>query len=87
MRQQKMRKQQRLRVLQVRHARHGHAHGALGESGERLNQPATRRAQSPATASFTNSRKSVATSSLRLRAVCSLNPSGPSRSTSAISTK
>ena len=38
-------------------------------------------------ASLTNSRKSVATSSLRLRPVCSLKPSGPSRSTSAISTK
>ena len=38
-------------------------------------------------ASLTNMRKSVATSSLRLRPVCSFQPSGPSSSTSAFSTK
>ena len=41
---------------------------------------------SPA-ASMTNRRKSVATSSLRLRPVCSFHPSGPSSSTNAFSTK
>ena len=39
MRQQEMRKQQRLRMLQVRHARHGHAHGPLGEFDQRARQP------------------------------------------------
>src|SRR6266849_3176158 len=40
-----------------------------------------------AAASMTNKRKSVATSSLRLRPVCSFQPSGPSSSTRAFSTK
>src|SRR5712664_1895627 len=40
-----------------------------------------------AAASMTNRRKSVATSSLRLRPVCSFQPRGPSSSTSAFSTK
>src|SRR6266404_1389553 len=40
-----------------------------------------------AAASMTNKRKSVATSSLRLRPVCNFQPSGPSSSTSAFSTK
>ena len=39
------------------------------------------------TASITNRRKSVATSSLRLRPVCNFQPSGPSSSVRAFSTK
>ena len=33
-----MRKQQRLRMLQVRHSRHRHAHGAFGKIGQRARQ-------------------------------------------------
>ena len=87
MREQPMRKQQRLGVLHVRGSGHGHAEIAFGLCGDARDRAERRAARISRAASLTYMRNSVATISLRLRPVCSLAPSGPSFSISAVSAK
>ena len=80
-----MRKQQRLRVLHVRGAGHGHAADCVSACAAIARRKQASAPRSSRAASVTYMRNSVATISLRLRPVCSLAPSGPSFSISAVS--
>jgi len=71
-------------VLHMRHSRHRHIAIGFRLQQERV-QHGFQACWICAAASMTNSRKSVAISSLRLRPVWSFQPSGPSSSTSAFS--
>ena len=86
-REEPVRKQQRLGMLHVRGAGHGNAEILLWPGRQSRGRASRGRCEARARRAFTYMRNSVATISLRLRPVWSLAPSGPSFSISADSAK